>query len=217
MKVSSGTLPPPRRLPRAPRLARFSRTLSAIPFLLTFFLSSCATHHQAIFPTAMDAPDGRFPDAGDEDSQQRYLPRGRGVSKLSPYQRDILRIGKENYSSYLGVSGWDRGLYYTGRIRVYRWGKHREVPLDQYDWDAAAGERWHVVREASSGIAGLNVGSGMNPLSGYHTARKLTLSIAGTRVPPSPLLEEPDAPEVPAPRPIQLDGPVLTQTSEDEI
>ncbi len=39
------------------------------------------------------------------------------------------------------------GLYYTGRLRVVRWGANTGVPLNDYAWNANQGERWHLTRE----------------------------------------------------------------------
>lgn len=74
-----------------------------------------------------------------------------GYSKnmLSYLDKKIWMLGMDEYpvegpKKFIEAK---RGLYYTGRLRVVRWGANHNVPIETYAWNVDQGERWYVTRE----------------------------------------------------------------------
>ena len=75
------------------------------------------------------------------------------------------------------------GIYYTGRIKIKRWGKNMDVDMSEYQWDPDAGERWHVLREAiyyDHDQRGYSLGyQGPNVLPEFYNVKEYTEEIHG--------------------------------------
>lgn len=93
--------------------------------------------------------------------------------------RDLLRKSKRLYDTAVGDAGWEGETAYSGRVKVYRWGQNATVPVEQYAWDAEAGERWHCVRETCGGKPESCGRNGVPPIDEFYSVDDMNVSLVG--------------------------------------
>lgn len=119
---------------------------SILMALICLFLVSCAGNQLTTADRAPYSAGAGMNAIYYKWSKQLYDARGHSSCRLGAGE-------KKPMTARAWWASGHNGMFYTGRGYIRRWGRNASVPIEQYTWNTAKGEYFHVCVEAIEGGA----------------------------------------------------------------